>query len=80
MSLESLRASHKHRVTRWWGTLLFYKIMNVIMKSYFFAFNVVKLLMESLDGIGIVCNKLMTAVGGSRAACNDGKPDIWVIE
>lgn len=54
--------------------------MNVIMKSYFFAFNVVKLLMESLDGIGIVCNKLMIAVGGSRAACNDGKPDVWVIE
>lgn len=59
---------------------MFYKIMNVIMKSYFFAFNVVKLLMESLDGIGIVCNKLMIAVGGSRAACNDGKPDVWVIE
>lgn len=54
--------------------------MNVILKNHFFGFNVVKQLIESLEGNGIICNRLMTVVhgrqqDGSRMACDEGKSD-----
>jgi len=58
--------------------LLHYKIMNVTVKNHFCGFNVVKWLMESLDGNGIACNKLMTDCCAREAAgwpVMRGKPD-----